>query len=206
MIKNYIFDFGNVLAKFCPKELTECVVKDPESAKIITDVIFNATHWEKLDEGLVTDDIVKQRITSSLSDGLSLLGVEVFDKWIENLPPMWETVEVVEKLKKSGKKLYILSNISKGFANSYHNYPWIKELFDKFDGLVFSGEVGMIKPDKRIFEHILEKYGLNAKECLFIDDSKANTDAASALGINTYLFDGDANKLEEFINKKSECR
>lgn len=199
MYKNYIFDFGNVLARFCPIELAKCVVKDEESAKIITDVIFNPIYWEKLDSGIVSDAEARQRIVSSLPEELSEFGGEVFDNWILNMPPIYEMIEVVEKLKADGKKLYILSNISKGFAKSYQNYPWIKELFSKFDGLVFSGEVGVIKPDKRIFEHILKKYDLSPKDCLFIDDSDKNVISAQEMGINTYLFDGDAEKIKKFL-------
>ena len=53
----------------------------------------------------------------------------------------------------------------------------------------------MVKPNKEIFEHLLGKYNLNADECLFIDDSEKNIEGAKALGINGYLFDGNAVKL-----------
>ena len=201
MYKNYIFDFGNVLVRFCPIELTKCVVKDEEDAKLITDVIFNPIYWEKLDSGEVTDSRARERIVNSLPKELAEAGGEVFDNWIKNMPPIYEMIEVVEKLKADGKKLYILSNISKGFAEKYQDYPWIKELFSKFDGLVFSGVVGMIKPDKRIFEYILNKYHLNAEECLFIDDNENNVLSAKKVGINTYLFDGDVEKIKEFLWK-----
>ena len=78
-------------------------------------------------------------------------------------------------------------------------FDLIKELFSLFDGLVFSGPIGMIKPSREIFEHLLEKYSLDAKECIFIDDSELNINGAKAAGLNTYRFDGNADKLREYL-------
>ena len=98
----------------------------------------------------------------------------------------------------SGKKLFLLSNISEGFAKTYPEVKWIKELFNNFDGIVLSGTIGKAKPNKDIFEYVLEKFGLNADECLFIDDSPKNISAAKSVGIDGYIFD-DADKLREFL-------
>ena len=106
--------------------------------------------------------------------------------------------ELIFDLKKSGKKLYLLSNISCGFAESYRDTKWIAEILDLFDGLVFSGPIGIVKPSAEIFEHLLCKYDLKAEECLFIDDSQKNINGAMAAGINGYLFDGDAQKLRKY--------
>ena len=103
--------------------------------------------------------------------------------------------KLVADLKKTGAKLYVLSNVSIGFANTYKDVPWIRELFSHFDGIILSGTIGLAKPGKEVFEHLLAKFDLNAEECLFIDDSAKNIEAAKALGINGYLFDGDAEKL-----------
>ena len=73
------------------------------------------------------------------------------------------------------------------------------ELLSEFDGLVFSAPIHMVKPERRIFEHLLEKYSLEPKECTFIDDNADNIAAAKEIDINTYLFDGDAQRLREFI-------
>ena len=77
---------------------------------------------------------------------------------------------------------------------------WIKELLDKFDGVVLSGKIGLTKPNKEIFEYLLNTYKLNANECLFIDDSPLNINGAKNAGIEGYVFDGDVQKLREFIS------
>ena len=107
--------------------------------------------------------------------------------------------KLIQDIYKSDKKLYLLSNISITFKNSYHNVKWINELFSCFDGLVFSGEIGLTKPNADIFEHLLEKYNLNREECLFIDDNNINIEGAKNVGINGYLFDGDVEKLRQYI-------
>ena len=104
-----------------------------------------------------------------------------------------------EDIRKSGEGIYLLSNISTGFAENYQNTQWINKLFSNFDGFVFSGVAELVKPNREIFEHILGKFGLVAEECLFIDDNAANIEGAKAVGIQTYLFDGDAEKLRAFL-------
>ena len=78
----------------------------------------------------------------------------------------------------------------------------IKSLFENFDGLVFSAPLGIVKPSKDIFEHLLNTYSLKAEESVFIDDTAKNIDCADKIGISTYLFDGDSQKLSEYLRNK----
>ena len=68
-----------------------------------------------------------------------------------------------------------------------------------FDGTVVSALVGICKPDRRIYEYLLFKYGLKAEECIFIDDLPANIEAAKEVGIHGILFDGDVQKLKSSL-------
>ena len=74
-----------------------------------------------------------------------------------------------------------------------------KELFSHFDGLVFSGPLGIVKPSAEIFNYVLDRFGLHASESIFIDDSAINIAGAKAVGIHTYHFDGDAQKLRSAL-------
>lgn len=199
MIKNYIFDFGNVLARFYPLELTTAVVGDGAVAKKISEVAFDRLYWDKLDAGTITDDEVKEGFKARLDEKEYELAVKVYDNWIHNLTPVPDMREIVSDLKSNGKKIYLLSNISLKFANEYKETPWIKELLSEFDGIALSAEVQAVKPERKIFEVLLKKFALNAQECLFIDDNAANVSGAKNVGIEAYLFDGDAKKLREFI-------
>jgi 2-haloacid dehalogenase len=94
-------------------------------------------------------------------------------------------VEILRVLKNEEYPLYALSNWpAEKFALVRPSYPF----FDWFDGLVISGEVGLMKPDKAIFELLLERIGRPAHECLFIDDHDRNIIAAKELGFQTILF------------------
>ncbi len=199
MIKNYIFDFGNVLAEFYPDRLTAPFVKDEKMKKIISDIVFDRIYWDKLDSGSITDDEVRAEIRSRVPESLGDLACRVFDSWISTITPVENMQQLIYDIHKTEKKLYLLSNISIGFANSYSKVKWIKELFDCFDGLVLSGTVGMVKPDGDIFEHLLKKFNLKADECLFIDDNEKNIQGAKSVGIEGYLFDGDAMKLRKYL-------
>ena len=199
MIKNYIFDFGNVLGQFYPEKLTAHYISDEETKKFISNIVFDRLYWDKLDEGTITDQEVKESICGRVPDELKEISCKVYDNWINNLIPVKGMEKLIQDIYKSDKKLYLLSNISITFKNSYHNVKWINELFSCFDGLVFSGEIGLTKPNADIFEHLLEKYNLNREECLFIDDNNINIEGAKNVGINGYLFDGDVEKLRQYI-------
>ena len=199
MIKNYIFDFGNVLSRFYPDELTASCTDNSDDTQLISCIVFDRLYWDRLDSGDISDLEVKEGIRSRLPEELHDIACRVYDNWVSNMTPVEGMQELINDIRKTDKKLYLLSNISKGFARTYADVPWLEELLGKFDGLVLSGTLGMVKPDREIFEHLLNKYGLNADECLFIDDSPKNIAGAENAGIKGYLFDGDAHKLRRYL-------
>lgn len=196
---NYIFDFGNVLARFEPDYLTSLYVDNPRDIDTVSKVVFDRLYWDRLDMGTIEDEEVKSEIKKRLPQNLGKLGCIVYDNWIKNLTPIEGMREIVTDIHSSGAKLYLLSSISKGFAAGYDSVPWIKNLFSLFDGLVFSGPVGIVKPHREIFDYVLKKYDLKAEECIFIDDSPINIQGAEAVGIKAYLFDGDADRLRKYL-------
>lgn len=199
MIRNYIFDFGNVLARFSPEEMTAAYIHDPADAALAHGVIFDRLYWDRLDDGTITDDEVLTGIRSRLPACLHKNACCVYRDWIELLPPIPGMQALVRDIKTAGGKLYILSNISIGFAEGYTRNPWVEELFSLFDGLVFSAPIGITKPHREIFAHLLDRFGCRADECIFIDDSPKNIAGCEAAGIRGYLFDGDADKLRAFL-------
>lgn len=199
MVENYIFDFGNVLCEFYPDKLTAPYAEDIKIRKTISDVVFDRLYWDRLDDGTISHEEVKIEAKKRLSPEMYESACKVIDNWVRNLVPVEGMQQLISDIKKTGKKLYLLSNISIEFTKDYKNVLWIKELFDDFDGLVFSGPIGLVKPKKEIFTYLLEKYDLKKEECLFIDDSIKNINGAEECGIKGYLFDGDSEKLREYI-------
>ena len=104
------------------------------------------------------------------------------------------TVDVLADLRAAGIRLVALSNWSAEM------FPVARERFDFlawFEGIVISGDVGVNKPDRRIFEHLTEQFGIEPAAALFIDDSPANVDAATTLGFRSIHFtDATALRLE----------
>ena len=100
-----------------------------------------------------------------------------------------ETIEptgrLIRDLKSAGYKLYVLSNMSREFIDFLRRQP----VYRHFDGEVVSCEEHTVKPEPRIYEILLSRYGLDPGETLFIDDRPANLTAAQRLGIHTQLFD-----------------
>jgi 2-haloacid dehalogenase len=95
------------------------------------------------------------------------------------------TVEVLAELRGAGIRLVALSNWSS------ETFPVARSRFDFlewFEGIVISGDVGVNKPDRRIFEHLVEQFSIEPNTALFIDDTLANVDAAKALGFRVIEF------------------
>ena len=199
MYKNYIFDFGQVIVRFDTAYMTSLYIKDKEIQQKAESVIFDRLYWDKLDAGTISDQEVKTEIKRRLPKSIAESACEVYDNWYRNLPFIDEMIDIIKKIKEKGGKLFLLSNISIGFAENYKNVTELKELFDLFDGLVFSGPIGIVKPNAEIFKHLLQKYDLKAEECIFIDDNKNNISCAQIVGITGYLFDGDAKALSQKI-------
>ena len=199
MIRNYIFDFGNVLCEFSPEKLTAKYVEGAEDIEKVSEVVFDRLYWDKLDKGTIEDEEVKAEIRKRLPAYLEDNACKAYDNWVFNLPAIEGMEDVVKDIHSRGGKLYLLSSISRGFAENYNKVPWIKDLFSLFDGIVLSGTIGMVKPHREIFEHLLNTYSLKAEDCIFIDDSQKNIDGAEKVGIRGYLFDGNAKKLKDYL-------
>ena len=199
MIRNIIFDFGNVLAKFEPRDMVARFEPNPKNADLLTEVVFDRLYWNDADAGTITDDETKDAFCARLPQELHEVARNIYDAWPTLLPPIDGMPELVRELKDHGYKLYLLSNISTKFAAEYNDIPWLAELFSLFDGLVFSAPIGLVKPHRDIFEHLLNTFSLQAEDCVFIDDSQRNIDGCQAVGIHGILFDGDAVRLGETL-------
>lgn len=199
MYKNIIFDYGQVIISFDPYYMTKCYIDNEAACKELSEIIFDRLYWDRLDNGSITDDEVKAEIIKRVPEEYCDAAVKVYDNWYYNNPVISETAELIRELKQNGAKLYLLSNISIGFAENWQKIPEVSKILSLFDGLVFSGPIGMNKPNRDIFEYLLKKYDLKAEECIFIDDSEKNINGAKAAGINAILFTGNIEKIKDEI-------
>ncbi len=198
MIKNVIFDFGQVIVSFEPSYMVSKYVIDSEDAALLEAVVFDRLYWDKLDEGTVSDSQVVEEIKTRIPERLYDVAEKIYYNWIYNIPLIDGIVDVISWLKNEcGVKLYLLSNISKYFASHKDEF----DVFHYFDGLVFSAPLGIVKPQREIFEYITDKYSLNPDESIFIDDNPKNIQAAQEYGIKGYLFDKDTVKLKKYLKE-----
>ena len=179
MIKNIVFDLGNVLISFKPAEYFD-KNNYPENikARILTD-IFASKEWLMLDNGEITTPEVIDSIASRSSLRREEIA-HIFNLRAELMYPIDPNVRVLPELKKRGFRLYFLSNFPMDvFEEVKAGYYFFKY----FDGGIISAEAKLSKPDRRIYEVLLEKYSLIPEETLFIDDLEINVKAAEAVGM-----------------------
>ena len=192
MIRNVIFDFGQVLIRFVPYEIASCYVENEADRRLLEQVVFDRKYWEKQDAGTITNDEMIAAVCRDLPAHLHKVAADIVHTWIYHLPPMPGMEELLVELKRAGKRLYLLSNIGKTFIEKKDEFSILLH----FDGCVFSADVGYIKPAKEIFDCLCKTYALDPTECLFIDDNADNVAAANSYGIQALQFFGDAEELK----------
>ena len=196
MIKNIVFDFGQVLVHFDPMYMTGQYIKGEADVALASEVIFDRLYWDRLDAGTIEDAEVEAAIVSRLPARLHGAAVTAYRNWIYNIPEIDGMRELVKKLKREkGVRVFVLSNISRYFAAHAHEIAILKEA----EKCIFSAVCGHIKPDPDMFAYLCEECGILPEETCFIDDNAKNIAGAGAFGIHTYLFDGDAKRLEEHL-------
>lgn len=197
MIKNVIFDFGQVLVSFDPHYMTSAHVKNEADILLCKDVLFDRLYWDKLDAGTISDEEVISLVKKRLPERLWNDAEKAYYNWIYNIPEINGMREIVKELKSRGINLCILSNISLYFAEHYKEIP----IFEYFDKFVFSSRCGMVKPNKDIFDYTLKKYNFDPAETLFVDDRAENVMGAKKAGIEGYVFDGNVEKFAYYLKK-----
>ena len=195
MIKNVIFDIGNTLIAFKPLDYLNEKFSDRTTVDTLYETIFNSREWISLDRGTITqDEAVKRFCTRQPS--LEKQIKYVMENWDEMHIPMKESIKLLNYLKNKGCRIYLLSNYQqKAYDYIYKKFDFIRET----DGRIISSHVELLKPEREIYEVLLKKYDLKPKECLFIDDSAENIEAARKVGIHGMCFK-DAISVYEFAD------
>ena len=179
MYKNIIFDLGGVMVDFDPKTYLVDRFCNAEVEEQVSQLTFESKEWKLLDAGLITRSEANLRMLARAKEyGCAFEVQGVLDDWMHILRPRRRMQELVRKLKSRGYCVYYLSNIPEDVLD----FLTERDLNGLFDGGVASCEVHINKPDPRIYQALLDQYGLKASECVFIDDRLENVQAAFALG------------------------
>lgn len=197
MYKNIIFDLGNVLLDFNPREYLKSKISDDKLEEVFK-AIFSSEEWVMLDRGTITEKEAINNIINRNSTYINEINL-AFDNWYDLLKPIEETVEILMSLKENGYKIYYLSNFHE---LAFGEVTKKNKFFELFDGGVVSYAEKLIKPEEDIYKLILERYKLNPNESIFVDDMEANVEGANKVGIKTILFKGPKELKEELNNLK----
>ena len=201
MIKNIVFDVGMVLVDFKWRKVMSDVGCTEEEIETIASVMVNGPMWNELDRGVMDEeDVISQMIEK-------LPGYE------DKARAFWNNVHLtiesfpyakdwVKGLKEDGYRTYLLTNyprsLYKNTAEQYFTFlPYV-------DDVLVSSHEKMTKPDKEIYERLLEKFGLKAEETVFIDDRLVNIKGAESVGITGIHFtnyEEVSKKLDKLIGR-----
>lgn len=201
MIKNIIFDFGGVLLDWNPRYLYKSYFNNYEEMEHFLADICNGEWNIRQDAGRPFAEAVKelQAKFPEYAEAIQMYD----DDWEKMLKcELPESIDLLKELKFMGYGIYGLTNWSaEKIGYAFANYSF----FSLFDGIVVSGVEKVVKPDRKIYEILLERYSLRPGECVFIDDNQDNVDMAKVLGINAIRFDNIGNvkeHLETLLNKQ----
>ena len=195
MIKNIVFDMGNVLLDFNPQASMQMLKTNKEAQPFILKELFGGDEWVQLDLGNISIDeayeSIKQRVPETYHADLR----KCTDEWDVCMVPVEGAKEFCDYVKTKGYGVYVLSNAHKSF---YRYFPRYFDL-DFFDGVVVSADVHIVKPDVRIYEHLLKKFDLKAEECLFIDDRLDQVEGAKKAGMTAVQFENDCEFIKDIL-------
>jgi len=179
-VKNIVFDLGGVVFARDAKKLERDFI-DFFSYIMLPEM---PRFWEDYDRGIrsyaeVVDDLCHYNSCERAK------AEEYLRRSILMQEAVPATERLIAELKAADYRLYVLSNMSREFIEFLRRIP----VYAAFDGEVVSCEEHVVKPERRIYEILLERYGLDAHETLFVDDRASNIEAARELGIGGFLFD-----------------
>lgn len=200
MINTVIFDIGMVLVYFRWREMFADLGFEGEKFDIIANATIHNPWWNEFDRGLMTIEEIIDKYAESAPEYKEDIA-KIYEHPGEFVTLYDYTIPWIRELKAKGYKVYVLSNWSEPVyeANKDTHLCFLKEM----DGGIMSYREGMIKPDKEIYQLLCDRYDINPKEAVFLDDNAANIEGARAFGLNAIHFKTYEQAKEE-LNKYLE--
>lgn len=188
---------GNVIIRFDREFFLDRVGAYGEDRRILMDEVYLSLEWAMMDRGSLTESEAAERMCARIPERLHEKMHLLVDKWERPILPIPGMAELVEELKSNGYGIYLLSNAS----YRQHDY-WPEVPCSRFfDGTVISADIKLVKPQPEIYLYTLNHFGLKNDQCVFIDDSGMNVEAANYCGIPAIVFHGDSNRLRRELRE-----
>ena len=196
MIRNIIFDYGNVLVHFDPNWLyTKVFNGDEKKSRWFNETVLPQSWVTRLDAGEPMREVIaeKQREWPQWSEEIAAYDTRYYEMVGDEVEGMYDLLQRLRYERRM--QLWGLTN----WPPKVYRVLAEKRIFSLLNGMVISCEEKLVKPDPRIFHTLLQRYDLKAEECLFTDDREDNVEAAIALGMKGVVFHNAA-QLEKEIN------
>lgn len=193
MITTIIFDIGNVLADFTWEEHYRSFGYDEETLLRLANATVKNPAWNEYDRGVLSDEEIMQKFIES-DPGLE----DILRKVLKNKKTMVRRNEYaipwIKELQKKGYRCLYLSNFSKA---SEKDCAEALDFIPYMDGGILSYREKVIKPMPEIYQLLIDRYELVPEECVFLDDTVHNLEAAEKFGIHTIHFRNQKQAIEE---------
>jgi len=192
-VNSIIFDIGNVLVRWDPRFLYEDLIANrQELDHFLSEVVTLEWHTAH-DAGLPMTEGVR-RLSDQYPQHAEL--IDLFrTRWFDTIGPAIQgSIDIVEKLANTGIPLFALTNFS---AETFPQFFVENSYMRHFKDVLVSGEVGLVKPDPRIFALSIKRFAVEPGATLFIDDRESNILAAKKAGFQTHLFESPERLAKE---------
>lgn len=202
-IKNLVFDMGNVLLSFDTESvMTRLGIRKEEERRLFSRTIFESDVWQAYDRGTVEKDAFRPLVESLPAHLRDLAKEMLFDHIFAAtyMPPIPQMETLIASACKQGYSMYLLSNAGQDFHIYHKGIPALRY----FSGLFLSSDYKLLKPEPEIYERFFEKFSLNPKTCLFIDDLPANIEGAKRCGMDGIVFNAAKEDIAVLYEKLKE--
>ena len=191
MIKNILFDMGNVLIHFDRRVFLDRLDVSEADKQLLLREVFLSVEWVQMDRGTLAEPEAEVRMCRRLPQHLHSAVHELVSCWDDPMLPIAGMAELVEELKGKGYGIYLLSNAS---VRQHEYWPKIPG-WQFFDGKIISADEKVMKPHPDYYLRAIERFRLVPGECFFIDDVPANIEGALYCGIPGAVFHSDVKLL-----------
>lgn len=181
---NIIFDLGNVLIEWNKEKILSKICKNDLEYNLFNQFVFQSNLWIDLDNGKISLEFLENQLIDEMGHQYQDQIHELVWNWFNYVDLYDEVYELIKQLKKKNFQIYVLSNTSSIFHILLDSV--LSKVSSVLNGYVISCEVKMIKPQKEIYLSLVNKYQLDIKDCIFLDDLEENVEAARTLGIKAF--------------------
>jgi len=195
MIHSVIFDIGMVLVNFCWQDMLKELGFKGETFEKVADATMRNPLWQDFDRGTWPTDELIRRFVSNAPEYKN--EIETVFQNMDKIVTLYDySMDWIRQLKADGYRVYILSNIPElvHLDNLDDKLRFLKEV----DGAVLSYQEKLLKPERRIYEVLCERYGITPEQAVFFDDKLENVEAAREFGLNAIQFHDYEQGITEF--------